>query len=511
MELPEQMRTQLESVSNLPSPPSIAMAIMDLARDPDINLTAVAGLITKDPALASKILRTANSALFAQRRRSDNLRKALIVLGLNATLTLALSFTLVNGFRKQEVDGINLPEFWRHCLLSATAARVTGEVLGRTDTEDLFLGGLLQDIGVLAADKAEPGYYTGVPARFDHDELCRHEMERSGVDHSAFGAWLLAHWNMPQRLVDAVASSHQVTEPHDDGFNACVAMSGRIASFCLQPAGETDATALAQSFATTTGQSADTLGVVLMKLREQVPDIEELYESSLIEPARAELILDQAREILMLRNLQALASAETRTRQLEEANRRDALTGAYNRAHMMKILDQEFTASVANSWPLSVAFIDLDKFKQINDTHGHLAGDRLLIGLANALSDTLRDSDIVTRYGGDEFVVVMPGTDDEMATAAGARVTKQIATIRHDLGDGLELPVTISMGIASMQAGCSFESVEQLLAAADAAVYAVKQQGRNGFATWASLQQSGTLPEAPVRDYRLAEPDAAVT
>ncbi|MBT8144813.1 MAG: HDOD domain-containing protein, partial [Gammaproteobacteria bacterium] len=204
MDLPQELQERLKNVSNLPSPSRVAMAIMDLARDPDLNLTAVAGLINKDPALATKILRTANSALFAQRRRSDNLRKALIVLGLNATLTLALSFTLVNGFRKQQVEGINLPQFWRHCLLSATSSRVIGEVLGRTDTEDLFLAGLLQDIGILAVDKAMPGFYADAPEQFDHAALRSHELDQLGADHADFGAWLLNHWNMPQRLVDAV-------------------------------------------------------------------------------------------------------------------------------------------------------------------------------------------------------------------------------------------------------------------------------------------------------------------
>src|SRR5690606_21500073 len=96
-----EIREALPYCPNLPRPPGIAMRIVELGRDPNVDLTALSRLLARDPALASRVLRASNSALYAQRRRSDNLRQALVVIGLNATMTLALSFSLAETITDQ--------------------------------------------------------------------------------------------------------------------------------------------------------------------------------------------------------------------------------------------------------------------------------------------------------------------------------------------------------------------------------------------------------------------------
>src|SRR5436309_4114155 len=114
---------------NFPSPPGVATHIIELARDPDIEMGKVAKALSMDSALSTKILRIANSPLYAQRRKSENLRQALVVLGLNATLTLALSFSLVKTLRSGKANGLDHRLYWRRALLSATSARALADAM----------------------------------------------------------------------------------------------------------------------------------------------------------------------------------------------------------------------------------------------------------------------------------------------------------------------------------------------------------------------------------------------
>src|SRR5271166_2865762 len=159
-----EFETQLRLSVNFPSPPGVASHIIEIAQDPEIEMGKVAKAVSLDSALTTKILRIANSPLYAQRRKSENLRQALVVLGLNATLTLALSFSLVKSLRTGKVNGISYPLYWRRALIAATAARALGDAMHQSMAEEIFLAALLQDIGILALDKALPDLYRGHPS-----------------------------------------------------------------------------------------------------------------------------------------------------------------------------------------------------------------------------------------------------------------------------------------------------------------------------------------------------------
>ena len=237
-----EIEAHLRSFVNFPTPPGVAAHIIELAQDPEIEMSKVAKAVSLDSALTTKILRIANSPLYAQRRKSDNLRQALVVLGLNATLTLALSFSLVKSLRNGKTNGLDFPYYWRRALLTATAARALGDALRQTLTEEYFLGGLLQDVGMLALDRAVPDLYRDTaPLQRNHGGLAAHERKRLKTDHAEAGAWTMRKWNLPERLCDAIFSSHRIDMDVNTApaalFDRCVALSGPVAElFLLEPA-----------------------------------------------------------------------------------------------------------------------------------------------------------------------------------------------------------------------------------------------------------------------------------
>ena len=139
------------------------MRVLQLAQNPDIDLGKVADAVSADPAIAAKVMRIANSAMYARRRQSTNLRQALITLGLNATLTLALSFTLVTALKRSSTGGFDFQAYWRRTILSAAWGKLLATELGRRDAEEIFLASLLQDLGMLVVDKLWPRFMRALP------------------------------------------------------------------------------------------------------------------------------------------------------------------------------------------------------------------------------------------------------------------------------------------------------------------------------------------------------------
>jgi two-component system cell cycle response regulator len=156
----------------------------------------------------------------------------------------------------------------------------------------------------------------------------------------------------------------------------------------------------------------------------------------------------------------------------------DALTGLNNRRYLDNHLNVLFNRSMARGKPLSVLITDIDRFKQVNDTYGHDAGDEVLKEFANRIRSTVRGADLACRYGGEEFVIIMPDTSPEVAAAVAERLRASVETSGFTLkSTGEELRVTASFGIASRLS--SVLTPDQLMKQADLALYEAKNTGRN--------------------------------
>jgi diguanylate cyclase (GGDEF)-like protein len=161
----------------------------------------------------------------------------------------------------------------------------------------------------------------------------------------------------------------------------------------------------------------------------------------------------------------------------------DALTGVYNRRYMDRRLAEEIARARRQSYRVSCMYIDVDHFKQVNDTHGHQAGDDVLREVAARIKAELRMSDALGRFGGEEFVVLLIDADLESAAIVAQRIRASVADQPFLLAEGQGLGVTVSIGVATLddfERGHPIEETAQaLVAQADAALYEAKQQGRN--------------------------------
>lgn len=155
----------------------------------------------------------------------------------------------------------------------------------------------------------------------------------------------------------------------------------------------------------------------------------------------------------------------------------DTLTGAWNRGAFINLAEREMTRCQRNGRPLAMLMLDLDFFKKINDAHGHLAGDQVLIQLAKTLQACLRPQDLFGRYGGEEFCVLLPETNAEGARNIGERLRAAAEALEIVFGES-KLRATVSIGVAELSAGAS-DLADQLFVEADRELYIAKSEGRN--------------------------------
>lgn len=485
---------------NLPTVPRITLELIELGEQEEITPEALAATAAKDPALTAKLLQAANSPRLVRSRGSTTLREAALTLGTNAFLSLALSFSLVNGLSRSRPNSLDYTHFWRRSVVAASAARRASErtAAGRPGTA--MLAGLVQDLGMLALDAVVPGPYARINARATtHEDLHELEQRYLGTDHAELGRWLLEQWQMPAPLAAAAGASHSckrgqllrnAPEPAHQPVASAVAVSNQVADLWLVtergPAMQR-AVALGRELF---GWSNEEIRQLLLELADQINGTLALYDVATLSEEEIDRAASQAEELLTACNLSLVQhldeerssrqSLELERSALQQEAELDPLTQIRNRRGLEEELARLRASAVELDQPLTVAMVDIDSFKAYNDLYGHQACDRMIRNVARKLANEARQLDRVVRYGGEEFLLVLPGMGRGTAERRLEQMRGDIAALTHPLTTGeAGISLTISIGYTTLEGAADERSSSDLIRDADQALYAAKRNGRN--------------------------------
>ncbi|MEX0702688.1 MAG: HDOD domain-containing protein [Planctomycetales bacterium] len=493
------------SSSHLPSLPTVAVRLLEISKQPDLEIRDVVEAIRTDPAISAKILKATNSSYFGLASQVTSIERAVPLLGTTMVTSLALSFSVVQNAVTGGPVAAHYRDYWAQSVVQATVAELLCKQKNSGVPCEYFLAGLLLDLGRLAMLKTVPRDAAAVLEAAAAAGRPAHELEleQLGVDHMQIGVKLMETWNLPAAISNSVRLHHApLDELRNLGAGADVALVHATAVaadvgeyFCGKSKGPA-LTRLREAANGLFGMDHAELMRFLEQVKARVDEGADLFSIDLdLVGDPADLMATANEQLAQLAMREHAASAQARARQeaaerekavledkarvLERQACRDSLTQLYNRQFFNESLDKELGRCARNAAPVGMIFLDIDRFKQLNDTHGHPFGDQVLVRVAEALGTALRKSDILARYGGEEFVVLVVEPTEKGLEKVAERLRAQVEAETFEDG-GRRVPVTISVGAAIAVPRRRDEGLaERLIAAADEAMYASKRNGRN--------------------------------
>lgn len=485
---------RLLGTQSLPSPPGVALEIIRMNQDDDLEIADLAAVIARDPALAAKLLKAANSSQMGRPGQVADIEDAIMVLGLRSVNLLALSFSLTGSIATSESQGFDYSRFWIQSAVNTVAARAIATRCVKSRRDEAFLAGLLCDFGQLLLAEVAPDEYAPVLERERETGQPIHLVEavELGSDHAEIGSRILAEWGLPDLITAAIGAHHDPSRIDGrDRDRLSLARVLHLASACgsFFLSGSADqgdsVLSLAQSYFELTPEQAQEL---IDELREGVPELLEILELKSVEPDQINRLRGQASELLVRESLelnqrvQAISSTVERLTEqntkLEQRARTDPLTGLNNRFFLEENLEQELQRAARSNSGVGLLIIDVDHFKSVNDFHGHQAGDMVLRKLASLIEARLSFGQSAIRCGGDEFIVLCTDVNEE-ALLERARLLRRAAEETSVSWDDHEIKVTLSIGGALVHGAAATGASTALLRTADQELYKAKSKGRN--------------------------------
>lgn len=474
-------------VENLPTLPGIAIKLLQAVQKKEPNISELGEIISKDVVLTAKILKLVNSSFYSLYSRITTVDHAIKLLGLNTVKNLALGFSLITGFQKKEGNAIDYSRFWRDSLVGAIAARLLAKKIQPALCEDAFFMGLLQNIGSLALAFCLPEQYRVVLSEATKDDGKWHQAENHflGFNHMEVGEYLIKSWGLPEAFYIPI------------GYHHC---PRKISENCLEYQIRTNLLHLSALYidmfnAPDLSMPFGTIdhfikeygfkdkfdpAVLGKEVHVQAQDVLPIFDIQFKDDRDYANLLDKAKTEMSKLSAEMINELLEKNKEIEflrEQTTVDSMTSIHNYKGFCESLSRELSRAKRYKKPLSLIFTDIDHFKLVNDTFGHLAGDHALKAVAGCLKRGLRETDYLARYGGEEFAIILPEANIESAFLAAERLREKIKSQNIAYKDKT-ISLTMSFGVTCMPLNQDLSS-DNLIKMADDALYQAKGQGRN--------------------------------
>ncbi len=489
------LRQRIELAQHLPSSMTVAVQIIDRCRNPETGCADIAELVATDPSLCARFLGLANSAWFGLSRKITRVNQAVSLLGVSNAKSLCVSHSLTGlylGWNLCDEDG---HAFWQAALLKACAGELLTKGFAEDWSEDTFTMGLLQDIGVALMVSCDGVEYAGL-LRDENVGLAKrlaYERDVFGMDHAEVSACLAEKIGLPQPMPEAIRQHHRGVDPSVE-MNRSTDPIGLAMGFFphdFRCWSQHDF----QSLDVLVGEKFSSHWIGAKQLVDEV----EIQFSSMMElfsggesegsslhdlTARACLILSQATTNLILESQKLAADnqyltrhmleTESKHRDAEERATHDALTGLLNRDGFARESASMVHGARAGNRSLGLALFDLENFKAFNDDYGHACGDEVLQAVARRLQSVIRGKELVCRWGGDEFLIMLEGLSENASYLAVERMVAAVSDNPISWRD-LQFNVRVSVGTEWIESVSPSFDLDKYIERVDIAMYQNKR------------------------------------
>lgn len=495
------LKIVLESPS-LPTLPTVACKLISVSSKEEIGMRDIAHLISRDTSLSAKVLKIANSAFYNFPCKISTIHQAVSRIGINAIRSLVLSvsfFSITSGEKK----GIfNYEQFWEQSLSGAVAAKLIMAEIAKSDWEEIFIAGLLQNIGTLILALSLPQQYNQVLSEIFNSEKDITELEEQmiGADHTFIGYEVTKNWGFPPVLFTPVQYHHcpEDYKGNDKKLKLAidvVYLSGMIINILYSNKPQKYHQKFVNESKTMLGFNDKITEKILEHVVSEITQATSLFGFHTKDHKSIEEILLEANAALSIINMtydqmnRELVAAKVQlqklTKELQEKNKilerlvhLDSLTEVYNHGYFQNLLEKEINLAVRKNSTLSLMLIDVDYFKSFNDKYGHQTGDFILTELCKLMKKSLRDYDIIARYGGEEFAIVLVETTGQEAQSVAEKLRESIA-MHIFINNNKKYHVTASFGVAEIKPAVDTFTKDDLINFADKALFESKKKGRN--------------------------------